>query len=146
MPHEPEGETERVQELIEERLEHDQKRGDPPRPLALTPAILAAGAAAAALQPGAAVNTALILKTEAARLQAEASDQWTYYQAKGIKAAIHAATRSAWHAAGKQPPAEHEAEASRYAAEQEEIKKAAEEKERQRDEKSREADNLLPRH
>jgi len=146
MPHEPEGETERVQELIEERLEHDQKRGDLLKPIALTTAILAAVAAVAALQSGAAVNTALILKTEAARLQAEASDQWAYYQAKGIKAAIQAATRSAWLAAGKQPPAEHEAETSRYTAEQEEIKKAAEEKERQRDEKSREADHLIHRH
>ena len=146
MPDEPEVETERVREVIEERVEKDQKRGDLLRPIALTTAILAAVAAVAALQSGAAVNTALILKTEAARLQAEASDQWTYYQAKGIKAAIQAATGSAWLAAGKEPPAAHAAEARRYAAEQEEIKKAAEEKERQRDEKSREADHLLHRH
>jgi len=146
MPDEPDVETERVRETIEERLEHDQKSVSLLRPIALTTAILAAVAAVAALQSGAAVNTALILKTEAARLQTEASDQWAYYQAKGIKAAIQAATRSAWLAAGKQPPAEHEAEMRRYAAEQEEIKKAAEEKERQRGEKSREADHLLHRH
>lgn len=146
MPDEPDVETERVRETIEERLAHDQKSVGLLRPIALTTAILAAVAAVAALQSGAAVNTALILKTEAARLQTEASDQWAYYQAKGIKAAIQAATRSAWLAAGKQPPAEHDAEMRRYAAEQEEIKKAAEEKERQRDEKSREADHLLHRH
>jgi len=146
MPDETEVETERVRETIEERLEHDQKRVALLRPIALTTAILAAVAAVAALQSGAAVNTALILKTEAARLQTEASDQWAYYQAKGIKAAIQTATRSTWLAAGKQPPAEHEAELRRYAAEQEEIKRAAEEKERQRDEKSREADHLLHRH
>ena len=146
MPDEPDVETERVRETIEERLEHDQKSVSLLRPIALTTAILAAVAAVAALQSGAAVNTALILKTDAARLQTEASDQWAYYQAKGIKAAIQAVTRSAWLAAGKQPPAEHEAEMRRYAAEQEEIKKAAEEKERQRDEKSREADHLLHRH
>lgn len=146
MPDEPDVETERVRETIEERLAHDQKSVGLLRPIALTTAILAAVAAVAALQSGAAVNTALILKTEAARLQTEASDQWAYYQAKGIKAAIQAATRSAWLAAGKQAPAEHDAEMRRYAAEQEEIKKAAEEKERQRDEKSREADHLLHRH
>jgi len=146
MPDETEIETERVREPIEERLEHDQKRVALLRPIALTTAILAAVAAVAALQSGAAVNMALILKTEAARLQTEASDQWAYYQAKGIKAAIQAATRSAWLAAGKQPPAEHEAEMRRYTVEQEEIKRAAEEKERQRDEKSREADHLLHRH
>jgi hypothetical protein len=146
MPDEPEIETERVRETIEERLERDERSAGLLKPIALTTAILAAVAAVAALQSGAAVNTALIFKTEATRLQAEASDQWAYYQAKGIKAAIQAATRSAWLAAGKQPPAEHEAEMRRYAAEQEEIKRAAEEKERQRDEKSREADHLLHRH
>ncbi len=146
MPHEPEVETERVREAIEDRLEHDQKSVGLLRPIAVTTAILAAVAAVAALQSGAAVNSALILKTEATRLQAEASDQWTYYQAKGIKAAIEAATSSAWLAAGRQPPSTHEAETRRYAAEQEEIKRAAEEKEHQRDEKSREADHLLHKH
>ncbi len=146
MPHEPEVETERVREPIEERLEHDQESVGLLRPIALTTAILAAVAAVAALQSGAAVNSALILKTEATRLQAEASDQWTYYQAKGIKAAIQAATSSAWLAAGRQPPSAQEAESRRYAAQQEEIKKAAVEKERQRDEKSREADHLLHKH
>ncbi len=146
MPDEPEVETERIREMIGERLEHDKQDSGLLRSIALTTAILAAAAAVAALQSGEAVNTALILKTEAGRLQAEASDQWAYYQAKGVKAAIQAATSSAWLAAGKHPPATHGAETRRYAAEQEEIRKAAEEKERQRDEKSREADHLLHRH
>ena len=37
-----------------------------------------------------------MLKTEAARLQAEAAGQWTYYQTKGIKAAVQEASRAAW--------------------------------------------------
>jgi hypothetical protein len=145
MPEEPEIETERVRESITERPEHE----GPDRLLrtiALTTALLAACAAVAALQSGASVNHALILKTEATKLQAEASDQWTYYQAKGIKAAIQGASQAAWLAAGKQPPSGHEAEQARYAKEQEEIKKAAEEKERERDAKSGEADHLLDRH
>jgi hypothetical protein len=146
MPEEPEVETERVREVVAEELERDRKGAGLLKQIALTTAILAAVAAVAALQSGSAVNTALILKTEAARLQAEASDQWAYYQAKGIKAAIQEATRGAWLAAGKQPPAVHEAETRRYAQEQEEIKKAAVERERQRDEKSREADHLIHRH
>jgi hypothetical protein len=40
------------------------------------------------------VNEALVLKTEAGRLQAEASDQWTYYQAKGVKASVQEASRT----------------------------------------------------
>jgi hypothetical protein len=146
MPEESEVETERVREVVAEELERDRKGAGLLKQIALTTALLAAVAAVAALQSGSAVNTALILKTEAARLQAEASDQWAYYQAKGIKAAIQEATRGAWLAAGKQPPAVHEAEARRYAQEQDEIKKAAVEKERQRDEKSREADHLIHRH
>jgi hypothetical protein len=146
MPDEPEVETERVREAVAEEMERDRKGVGLLRPIALTTALLAAVAAVAALQSGAAVNTALILKTEATRLQAEASDQWAYYQAKGIKAAVQEASRAAWQALGKVPPATHEAELTRYKQEQEEIKKAAEEKERQRDEKSREADHLLHRH
>ena len=146
MPEEPEVETERVREVVAEELERDRKGAGLLKQIALTTAILAAVAAVAALQSGSAVNTALILKTEATRLQAEASDQWAYYQAKGIKAAIQEATRGAWLAAGKQPPAVHEAETRRYAQDQDEIKKAAVEKERQRDEKSREADHLIHRH
>ena len=146
MPEEPEVETERVREVVVEELERDRKGAGLLKQIALTTAILAAVAAVAALQSGSAVNTALILKTEAARLQAEASDQWAYYQAKGIKAAIQEAARDAWLAAGKQPPAGHEAETRRYAQDQDEIKKAAAERERQRDEKSREADHLIHRH
>jgi hypothetical protein len=146
MPEEPEVETERAREVVAEELERDRKGAGLLKQIALTTAILAAVAAVAALQSGSAVNTALILKTEAARLQAEASDQWAYYQAKGIKAAIQEAARDAWLAAGKQPPAGHEAETRRYAQDQDEIKKAAVERERQRDEKSREADHLIHRH
>jgi hypothetical protein len=87
-----------------------------------------------------------VLKTEAGRLQAEASDQWTYYQAKGIKAGVQEATRTSWLAAGKTPPANFEETIQRYAAEQKEIDHAAREKERERDEKSKEADRLLEHH
>jgi hypothetical protein len=67
---------------------------------------LAALAAIASLYAGATVNEALVLKTEATRLQAEASDQWAYYQAKGIKAAVAEASGTAWAAIGKPVPAQ----------------------------------------
>jgi hypothetical protein len=87
-----------------------------------------------------------VLKTEATRLQAEASDQWTYYQAKGIKAAIQEASRAAWLASGKEPPERLEKATKRYAEEQTEIQKEARAKEHERDAKSTEADHLLHRH
>jgi uncharacterized protein DUF4337 len=116
------------------------------RTIALTTAILAAFAAVASLQAGGTANEALVLKTEATRLQAEASDQWAYYQAKGIKAAVAEGAAAAYGAAGKEPPAELTERVRRYQGEQEEIKKQAEGKEHERDARSTEADELMHRH
>jgi hypothetical protein len=144
MPEGPEVETERLHEAIHEELEKEGsvflKR------IALTTALLAALAAIAALYAGATVNEALVLKTEATRLQAEASDQWAYYQAKGIKAAVAEASGTAWQAFGKPAPPELAANRARYAQQQKDIEKAAREKEHERDLRSEEADHLLHRH
>ncbi len=144
MPEEPEVETEKLHEAIHEELE--KEGGRLLRAIALTTALLAALAAIAALRAGATVNGALVLKTEATRLQAEASDQWSYYQAKGIKAAVQEASVAAWQALGKEPPDRFLEDQKRYQEEQAEIRKKAEEKEHERDERSREADHLLHRH
>jgi hypothetical protein len=144
MPEEAEVETERLHEAIHEELE---KEGSSfLKRIALTTALLAALAAVAALYAGATVNEALVLKTEATRLQAEASDQWAYYQAKGIKAAVAEASATSWLALGKPAPPQYAANQKRYAEEQKEISKAAHEKEHERDAKSAEADHLLHRH
>jgi hypothetical protein len=144
MPEAPEIDTDKLHETIHEQVEREGSRLL--RGIALTTALLAALAAIAALRAGATVNEALVLKTEAARLQSEASNQWAYYQAKGIKAAVQEATRTAWLANGKTPPGAHEETTKRYAAEQVEIQKEAQAKERERDAKSAEADHLLHRH
>jgi Domain of unknown function (DUF4337) len=144
MPEGPEIETENLREAIKEELEHDG--GSFLKRIALTTAILAACAAIAALRAGATVNEALVLKTEATRMQGEASDQWAYYQAKGVKAAVQEASAESWHAIGKEAPAKFAEEQKRYKQEQLEIKKKAEEKEHERDEKSKEADHLLHKH
>ncbi len=144
MPEAPEADSERLHEAIHEELE--KEGGDFLRAVALTTAVLAALAAVAALRAGATVNQALVLKTEATRLQAEASDQWAYYQAKGVKAAVQEATRASWLAIGKEPPPDHADRARRYAAEQQAIAEAAREKEKERDARSREADHLLHQH
>src|SRR6266852_426593 len=140
MPEEPEIDTDKLQETIDE-----PPTGTLLRNIALTTALLAAFGALAALRAGGTVNEALVLKTEAGRLQAEASDQWAYYQAKGIKANVEEVARTAWIAAGKAPTPNIEQTIHRYAAEQKDIERAAREKERERDEKSQEADQLLAR-
>src|SRR6266436_6710828 len=102
MPEGPEIETETLTEKIQEEVEHGG--GALLKRIALSTALFAALAAIAALKAGATVNEALVLKTEATRLQAEASDQWAYYQAKGIKGAVAQGAISAWQAAGKPAP------------------------------------------
>jgi len=144
MPEGPEVETEKLREDIHEELEHEG--GAFLKRIALTTAILAVFAAIAALRAGATVNEALMERTEAARLQAEASDQWAYYQAKGIKAAVEEASRTSWLAIGKEPPPEYEKEKERRADEQKEISKTGREKEKQRDEKLAESDHLIHLH
>jgi hypothetical protein len=144
MPEAPEIETEKLHEAIHEELE--KEGGTLLRRIALTTACLAALAALASLKAGGTVNEALAKKTEAARLQAEASDQWAYYQAKGVKGAVQDAIRASWAAAGKAAPADLDEKAARYAAEQKEIADKAREKEKERDAREREADALMHEH
>src|SRR5437773_12408279 len=141
MPEAPEVETERLHEAIKEELEHEG--GAFLKRIALTTALFAALASVASLRAGATVNEALVLKTEATRLQAEASDQWAYYQAKGVKAAIQEASRTPWVAIGKEPPPDYQARIHRYEEEQKEIQARAREKEEEKAAKDREASELL---
>lgn len=144
MPEHPEIETDKLHETIQEKLE--EHGGSFLRNVALTTAIFAAVAALSALQAGHTVNEALALKMDAARLETAASDQWAYYQAKGIKAAVAQGTAATWQAVGKTPPPELEANVKRYGAEQDSIRKDATDLEHRRDEASHEADGLLRRH
>jgi hypothetical protein len=144
VPEEIEIDTDQLREAIDTEIE--RQGGRLLRWISLTTALLAALAAIGSLRAGATVNEALLLKTESTRLQAQASDQWAYYQAKGIKSAVSQGAITAWQAAGKQPPAALTAQAARYTQEQGEIQRVARDFERQRDEQSREADRLLEQH
>src|SRR5450759_4853095 len=144
MPEEIEIDTDKLRETIGEELEHAST--SLLRTVALTTAIFAAAAAIASLEAGSTVNEALALKTEATRLQAEASDQWAYYQAKGLKSAISEASKATWLAADKTPPAELAVSEQRFADDQNKSRARAEALEKQRDEKSSEADHLMHQH
>ena len=86
--------------------------------VALSTAILAVLAAIAGLLSGRYVNEAMMN-------QIEASDQWNYYQAKGIKAAVLDAKMSLSGA----PNDSDQSKRDRYEKEQEKIKSEAEQKE-----------------
>lgn len=144
MPEGPEIDTDKLREAIDEEIERESK--GMLRWVSLTTALLAAVAAVASLRAGDTVNEALALKSDATRIQAQASDQWAYYQAKGIKGAVARATAVAWKAAGRPVPADLEATADRYDAEQKEIQAKARELEGERDAKEHEAAALLEKH
>jgi len=147
MPEEIEIDTDKLREAIDDEIEREGKGSARlVRWIALTTAILAALAAIASLEAGATVNEALVLKTESTRLQAQASDQWAYYQAKGIKADVMQASSSAFIASGKAPPASIASQTARYTAQQDTIRGEAKKLEAERDQKSKEADDLLERH
>jgi len=144
MPEEVEVDIDALRDEIDGQRE--RQGGSLLRWISLTTAILAALAAIASLKAGSSVNEALVLKTDATRLQAQASDQWAYYQAKGIKSVVSLATIDVWQAVGKTPPPGLSAESKRYLAQQDSIREKARELEHKRDEKSHEAELLLSKH
>jgi len=89
--------------------------------VALTTAVLAAMAAITALLAGDHANEAMLD-------QIQSSDQWSYYQAKGIKAAVLETKIDIRKTLGYQSESADMSKSDRYAVEQDEIKKLAEEK------------------
>ena len=147
MPEGPEIDTDKLREAIDEEIDKEDKEGGKLlRTIALTTALFAALAAIASLEAGGTVNEALGLKTEATRLQAQASDQWSYYQAKGIKATVTELSKSSWTALDKAPPEDIARNLERYSEDQRKSKEEAEKLEHERDEKIVEADHLMHHH
>lgn len=144
MPEEIELDTDKLRETIDAEIE--KSGGAMLRWVALITAILAAITAVVSMRAGSTVNEALVLESEATQLQARASDQWAYYQAKGIKGAIAANAANAFAAAGRQIPDSLPALAKRYARDQAAIDSTARSLERERDARGREAEALLAQH
>ena len=113
----PEVPLEASQEHIQHHAEHNEEGKRWILGVALSSAIFAALAAVASLQAGHHVNEALIS-------QLRASDQWAYYQAKGIKAGVLSDKLEVLAALGKPAPAG-EKSPEKYAKEQEEIQDEA---------------------
>jgi hypothetical protein len=143
VPEGPEVDTDKLREQIAEEVEHG---GEFLKRIALTTALLAVFATLAGLKAGGTINEALMLRTEATRLEAAALDQWAFYQAKGVRAAVEDAARAAWLAEGKEPPSEYTEKMERQLAEQKEIEAKARDKEQERDAKLIESDHLLHAH
>ena len=89
--------------------------------VALSAAILAALAAVASLLSGHHANEAMLD-------QLRASDQWAYYQAKGIKSSILSSKIELLTSIGKEPTDSDREKVAKYQEEQQEISKEAKEK------------------
>lgn len=144
MPEEIEIDTDKLHEAIHEEVEREG--GTLLRTIALTTALFAALAAVASLLAGSTVNEALALKTEATQLQAQASDQWAYYQAKGIKSVVLESQKGLLASGDKSVSPDLDKNIARYKDEQQDAQKKAQEFERKRDEKGAEADLLIHQH
>jgi Domain of unknown function (DUF4337) len=106
--------------------------------VAITVAVLAVLAAYASFSGGRAVHDSLASLTEAALLQSQASDQWAFYQAEGIKRHVFEVQRDVLRAGtapgGAALAARYDGEVKRYRADQDKIAKEAQGLERRRDE------------
>lgn len=105
--------------------------------IAITTAVLAVCAALASLLAGRSAHHSLAELNQAAIAQNLASDQWNFYQAKGIKRHVFEVQRDALRLqagpAAAQTVSAYEKEIKRYAGEQQQIMKDAKAQEHERD-------------
>jgi hypothetical protein len=119
--------VDQVGEKAQEKIKEDRREIRWMRWLALTTAVFAVLAAIASLESGKLANDALLHMNEATLKQAQASDQWAYYQAKGIEQVTREVAADILTASKAAPDVitSSRDEAQRYKAKQEEIRKEA---------------------
>ena len=150
MPEEDDFETTELKEKLEEASERAVKQSEGRSRwivyLSFSTAIIAVFAAIAALESGTLSNEALIQKNEALLAQTKASDQWTYFQAKSVKATIYSAQAAALQSSNPEVAARAQKESERYAREEEEISKSAKELEKEVAEKTELSSRSMEHH
>ncbi len=120
MPEEMEVPTEHLHENMEHAAHHSSESWI--LFVALSSALLAVLAAACSLLAGHRANEAMIE-------QIRASDQWAYYQAKGVKSSVLESKMELLRALGKDPEAKDEEKLTEYRNQQKEIEEKAREME-----------------
>jgi len=118
MPEDPDVPTEHLHETIHEEAE---KGSSWVMAVALSTAVLAVLAAISALLAGGHANEAMMD-------QIQASDQWAFYQAKAIKAAVLESKIELLGGMGKETPPGDGEKLAKYTSDQKEIQAVAEEK------------------
>jgi len=122
---------EKLDEAIE-RLETGEQSRNPRWMvyLSLATALMAVLAAISSLKAGAHSNEAIFEKNEAVLHQSQASDQWSFYQAKGIKATILKAQSQSLPSASSDLAQRLAQQAEHFTQEQANIERAARELEK----------------
>src|SRR5579871_104386 len=120
MPEEIEVPTEHLHEKMEEEAEHG---GRWVARVAVSSALLAVAAAIAALLAGHHANEAMLE-------QMQATDQWAFFQAKGIKAAVLESKIQLLEAFGKENKPDDRARLEQYETERKKIEETGHELER----------------
>lgn len=144
-------ETHELREQLEEASEHAHgggAHGEGPRwtlYLSLSTAIIAVFAAVGALESSHYESHALLAKNDAILAQAKATDQWAWFQAKGVKGSMYEAQAEA--AAGNEAVVKRlEGQRDKYKKEQDEIQKKAEELEQDVKNKGDEGERFFETH
>jgi Domain of unknown function (DUF4337) len=126
MPEEIEAPTEHLHETIHEEAHkggHGGLEGKWIQAVALSSALIAVLAAISSLLAGHHANEAMLE-------QIQASDQWSFFQAKGIKAAVLESQLTLLEALGKEVKPEERAKLGKYETERKEIEDIGHERER----------------
>jgi hypothetical protein len=137
---------EKLEEATEHAVEAAEHRARWIVYLSFSTALIAVLAAVAALESGAYSNEALLQKNEALLAQAKASDQWSYYQAKSVKATVYSTQAAAAQTANPEFAKKAQGEAERYAREEQEINKTAKEFEEEVKKDSELSDKSMEHH
>ncbi len=128
--------TEHLHEAINEKAEEAKERNEEKAwsmVVAISTAIMAVFAAISGLMAGDHANEAMFLQVKASVQTIKASDQWSYYQAKGIKGEIKASEKDT-------------AAVAKYKTDQAEISTKAKEYEVEAQKLTEEAEAHLKRH
>ena len=138
-------ETHELKENIDESVEHAERAPRWIRFLSLSTAMIAVFAAVASLESGSNSNEAILEKSEAMLNQSRASDQWAYFQAKGMKSAL-AASQAEIIADRPQVAEKLRADADRYKREADAIEAQAKALETKVGENNQASEGLMEHH
>jgi hypothetical protein len=141
-------EASEIKERLDEAIERIEEKQHPRWMvyLSLATALMAVFAAIASLESGAHSNEAIFDKNNAVLHQSQASDQWSFFQAKGIKATFLKAQSQSLPPASADLAGRLAQESERYTNEQDEIQRKARELEERVAESNRNATEHIEHH